>query len=384
MVYDYLLGGVAEAPMAFAKRFYDHYPKVALGNWPPGFYLIQSVWMLAFGSGTVAVMGLMAAFQWGLAMTVFEVARRHLGVGSGWVAAIILLLLPLNQKYAAMVMTEMPVALLMLLATLIFSRFLERPGWACAIAFGIVASCAILVKGSALALAAVPLLGPLLAGQGGVFRRYSWWAAGGVVVVVCLPWTWFTLDLARAGWEGSAPFWDFTARALRYYPEQFVGAIGVVVAIPAVKGYRGFGAMADTLLQEALNGGAGAGSVLVSSDARGEGMAIAEVARRDDRPGWIVRRSSKSLAVSTWSGLNYNLRFASTDELAAHLRGGSYRYLVIDDSIPENRVRPHHRLLASVVEASPPGFNLVASFPVTRQSVVHERALRLYRISQER
>ena len=35
MIRDYLTGGIPEHPMKFARNYYDHYPKVALGNWPP-------------------------------------------------------------------------------------------------------------------------------------------------------------------------------------------------------------------------------------------------------------------------------------------------------------------------------------------------------------
>ena len=34
--------------MAFAENYYLHYPEVAMGHWPPGFYLLQAVWTLLF------------------------------------------------------------------------------------------------------------------------------------------------------------------------------------------------------------------------------------------------------------------------------------------------------------------------------------------------
>ena len=236
MVFDYLREGIPEAPMAFATRFYEHYPKVALGNWPPGFYTIQSVWMLMFGVGTASVMSLMAAMQWCVAWVVFETGRRHLGSVYGWAAVAILLLVPLVQKYASMVMTEIPVALAMLLAALIYSRYMERSEWRFAIGFGLIASFAILVKGSGLALAAIPLLAPLLTRKWNLYKRASWWAAGVLVFIICFPWSWLTLDLARAGWEGSSPSWDFTSPALTYYPAQFFKAMGVIAVILAAIG----------------------------------------------------------------------------------------------------------------------------------------------------
>ena len=34
MIRDYIADGIPQHPMRFAETYYDHYPKVALGNWP--------------------------------------------------------------------------------------------------------------------------------------------------------------------------------------------------------------------------------------------------------------------------------------------------------------------------------------------------------------
>ena len=49
-------------------------------------------------------------------------------------------------------------------------------------------------------------------------------------------------------------------------------------------------------------GGEPVESVLISSDALGEGAFIAELAQLDSRPGRFVLRSSKILAESSWMG----------------------------------------------------------------------------------
>src|SRR6478609_2194767 len=49
MARAYLLDFPWRAPMPFAQGFYDSYPKVAIGHWPPLFYLAQAVWMAPFG-----------------------------------------------------------------------------------------------------------------------------------------------------------------------------------------------------------------------------------------------------------------------------------------------------------------------------------------------
>src|SRR5580698_9640953 len=49
MLRDFLLGGELAHPMAFAKLFYLHYPKVAIGQWPPFLYVVLGSWMVVFG-----------------------------------------------------------------------------------------------------------------------------------------------------------------------------------------------------------------------------------------------------------------------------------------------------------------------------------------------
>ena len=61
MVRDYVAQGFPGSPMAYAAGYYDHYPKVALGNWPPGFYAIQALWTLAFSVSRTSVMFLFPA-----------------------------------------------------------------------------------------------------------------------------------------------------------------------------------------------------------------------------------------------------------------------------------------------------------------------------------
>src|SRR5688572_12835379 len=42
MVRDYVANGLPGSPMAFARDYYLHYPKVAFGQWPPILYVVQA------------------------------------------------------------------------------------------------------------------------------------------------------------------------------------------------------------------------------------------------------------------------------------------------------------------------------------------------------
>lgn len=49
LVRDYLADFPPRPILPYAREFYIHYPKVAIGHWPPLFYGIEGIWFLLFG-----------------------------------------------------------------------------------------------------------------------------------------------------------------------------------------------------------------------------------------------------------------------------------------------------------------------------------------------
>lgn len=463
MIRDYLLTGLPEHPMRFARRYYGHYPKVALGNWPPGFYLLQAPWTALFSPRRGAVMALMAVLTALLGLAVFHGARAGGGVAAGAVAGTLLLSLPLVRSHSALVMTEIPVAGWCFLAAWAYGRYLRRPGWGWSLGFALLASAAIMTKGTALALALVPPLCVVATGRLRLLGRWDFWAAAVVVAVLCGPWMWLTLDLARAGWLEGRPSAGFVVQAVPYYLRKLVlaagpvgvvaGAVGVVAwwrrgrdevvlalialgvsvllfqcvvpcgleprhlvtVLPVVavlagqgavaaggaapqrvwlpvlaallglwlgrlrspqKGYWGFRPVA---VRAVTDGAMAESRLLVSSDARGEGMLISEVAMAERRPGHVVHRSSKLLASSSWSGSGYDAKVATTAALVAALAEARIDLVVMDRTVPERKRRPHHDLLAAAVDAHPERFERLGSYTMVREAAATADGIGLYR-----
>ena len=69
--------------MAFAEGYYLHYPKVALGHWPPVFYMVQAIWMLLLPPSRATAMLLMALVTTTTATMLYYTARRSLGSVAG-------------------------------------------------------------------------------------------------------------------------------------------------------------------------------------------------------------------------------------------------------------------------------------------------------------
>ncbi len=237
LVRDYLTALSLVSPVRFAEDYYVHYPKVTIGHWPPIFYLQQALWSLLFSTTRSSILILMAILAGLIALTIFYTLRNELGAPISLAASLLWLLLPLTQRYTAMVMAEIPLTLLCFWSVLCFARYLQSEHWRSAVAFGILASLAILTKGNGFALAAVPLLAMAFTRKWHLLRRPCFWSAGLVVVLLCGPWYWVTRNMLQSTWQQPVPTIAFTLGALRYYAWHLVTASGWILFPLALLGF---------------------------------------------------------------------------------------------------------------------------------------------------
>lgn len=235
MLHDYLLTWPPAAPLRFAEQFYLHYPKVALGHWPPVFYMLQAGWMLLFSTSRASLLVLMAMLAAALAFTVYRIVRGLYDPVAALATATLLLLLPLIQQYTGMLMTEIPVALFCLWAALAFARYLDKGRWQDAARFGTFAALAIMTKGSALALALTAPLAMSFARRFELIRRKATWLAALIVAAICGPWYVLTFHMAENGWSETGG-WQFVARAVPFNLWKVIAMGGPAIATLAVIG----------------------------------------------------------------------------------------------------------------------------------------------------
>jgi hypothetical protein len=486
MVRDYVAAGFPGSPMKFAEEYYRHYPKVALGVWPPFFYVVQSAWTLPFGVGRLSLMLLMAALAALVAWQLFHALRDEFGVVSAGLAAFFLLGLPLFREYYAMVMAETLSAALMFGAMLAFGRFLDDERTSDAVWFGFLAALAILTKGTGLALALAVPLAVAFTGKWQLLTRPALWAAVAISAILAGPWTWYFRNAGRehGGWEEASPSWHFTQQAIPYYAGKLGLTLGVVFAVllgvglfaqllgprqrrgtwaaagalivgvfvfqcilpvgyedrhlvstlpaammfvvagahavtrwylprtpmqmstpvssvryvqlllmilvvgfltsqaiefinPHRKRWSGFGEIAKLI---AADGNAPHAAVLVSSDARGEGMFVSELAMHEPRPGHVTHRANKDLASMKWSGAGAHPRFDTEEDLVEYLHKARIDYVVVDDSMPDDKRGAHHEQLRVATEAITDTFWRIAAVPVIRGGKTYPTPLRAYRV----
>jgi dolichyl-phosphate-mannose-protein mannosyltransferase len=188
MVRDYVAAGLPAPPLEYAEDYYRHLPKVGMGHFPPGFHVLQGAWNLVIPPSRASMMLLMAICSALLATLVYAVVCSVYTPMAGIAAGLFWLSLPVNQLMGRAVMADILVALLALIATLAWSRYLERGRVQNAIQFGLIASIALMTKGSAIVFAVVPAVSTLLSGKIRLAQRWSFWLPAVMVVVLCGPW----------------------------------------------------------------------------------------------------------------------------------------------------------------------------------------------------
>ncbi len=230
MLRDYLAGGWREQahPVRYAETYYDRFPKVAIGHYPPGFYLLAGLWLLPWRIPAAQLL-LMALVSAAAAWTTWRLARETLGSGRDPLfLGLVLCLMPLFRTYTAIVMSDTLLVLCALLAAMAFLRFLRRGRLRDSLAFGTWAALAILVKGSGLCLALLPPLAIALAGRWSLVRDPRLWAAPLPVLGLALPWMWATYGITAEGMADADPG-SYIREACAFY----FGGLAELIGWPA-------------------------------------------------------------------------------------------------------------------------------------------------------
>ncbi len=213
--------------------FYAHYPKVALGVWPPAFYAVQTAWTLPFGVSRTSLLLLMASIAGAIGVVMYRVVKPEFGTFAGFVAALLWLSAPLVRTHYGMIMAETLSTLTMFGATVFWGRYLDEKRMRDAVWFGLLAAAAILTKGTGLALALMVVFSILLTRRWAVVRQKATWLAAFLVALIAGPWTWFFRKAGTqvGGWADNSGGGSlaFTMEAIPFYARHLALATGFAV-----------------------------------------------------------------------------------------------------------------------------------------------------------
>jgi hypothetical protein len=118
--------------------------------------------------------------------------------------------------------------------------------------------------------------------------------------------------------------------------------------------------------------------ILVSSQADGEGMLVAEIAMKEHRPGHYVLRATKALARIDWNATVQELYYATPTGVLGYLDEVPVGVLVLDLS-PGRVVFEHQRIILETLAQFPSRFQLVQTYQ-SGAGLEPRGEIRLYRI----
>ena len=235
MVHDYVRLGFPVSPIQFAQVFYAHYPKVAIGHWPPVFYVLQAAWMLLFGDSLHSDLAFMAFLNALFAMTLYVVARREFGSKAAAIFCTVLMLsIPVVQWCEDSILADLPVALFSFWAALCWARYLDNGRIRWAVGFSSLALLGILTKGNGYAVVLAPPITILLTRRFDVLKNIRLWMASAPIALSLL-WVFFTWRLVGPTMQFQ-PGLAFFTKALLAYTAYLSTAAGVHVFLFALIG----------------------------------------------------------------------------------------------------------------------------------------------------
>jgi hypothetical protein len=233
---------VAELP-DYALRYYVQYPALGLLVWPPFFYVVEGLFMLAFGTSVVTAKVLVALFAAAACVYLFLLAERTHGRPVAAVAVLLFGFAPLVFAFSRQVMLEVPTVACALAAVYHCRLYLDgsrrRDLFLCAAA----TACAALTRFDGIFLAPLFLVWLLGERRLGVLRRREVLLAAGLAIVAVLPFYALTLrgfggahlQAVRTGTtDDSTGF--LAPQNFVYYPSIVPQQIGWFAVAPALFG----------------------------------------------------------------------------------------------------------------------------------------------------
>ena len=142
------------------------------------------------------------------------------------------------------------------------------------------------------------------------------------------------------------------------------------------KEYSGFAKVADAILESSSPDYP---SVLIVSDAAGEGMFVADMALHRRESQSIVVRGTKALADSNWLGTEYKSLCNTPREVVDRLDKMPITYIVEDRFVGPAGLRQHQKLLEQAIADYPAYFELLGEFSAIRDGVQYPGSVYLYR-----
>jgi hypothetical protein len=276
-VRDYLRSAVGSNPMRFATNYYLHYPKLAIGQWPPAYYgLFGMIFLVVPATPKIALVlnVLVSALP---ALGVAAIVYRFFGALPALLASVWYITLPLVIWAMQFFLLDQPLTSAILAAAGAWVWFSVRPTLPRALLVSILASFAVLIKGNGWLVALFPLLHIAFTGQWRLLREKYTYVSLVVALLLVVPWYAVTTGITADSFNykpGLAYAWAALQANVRF----LIGNVGPATLILA--GVGACSAWAARRSVQAAWGAAAACLALISAMLLFQSLAPADLADR--------------------------------------------------------------------------------------------------------
>jgi hypothetical protein len=229
MFHQYLTEGNFQNPVHFAENYYLHYPKVAIGHWPPAYYVLTSAWMLPFGTSIKAVLILQAVLAALVGLLLYKSLAQDLGAPIATLVSVFWITLPVTQNSYTLVMSELLLTATSLLAAMSFASFLQSKQNRSVYLWGFWTFVSVMTKGSGFAVFAIPAFAFLWRENRWILKNRRMWGTVALCAAMILPWQLWTSRMVANGMDTRGVSGAIVGQAVASV-QQFVPNLGFLLA----------------------------------------------------------------------------------------------------------------------------------------------------------
>lgn len=184
---DYVREGLGTSPLAFAREYYQSYPKIAPLMWPPLFHGVLGLALLPGWPPTPTAILLLGACMAWAAWRLYFLALECMSTPVALGVTGLFLVTPAVVSLSSSVMVDIVIAALALEASYWLGKYWETLRIGHAAMFGLMAALACLTKGNGISVVVAPFFMLLLSARLDILRRAGLYVAGAIVVALAVP-----------------------------------------------------------------------------------------------------------------------------------------------------------------------------------------------------
>jgi Dolichyl-phosphate-mannose-protein mannosyltransferase len=213
--------------MQFAESFYIHYPKLAIGHWPPGYYLFSGAVFSAITPSYLSAIVMTISFTALVAAILGLICARYFGRVFGIIAVLLYVCMPTVIQSSTFVLTDQFLMLIIASACIAWWAYARHPSTRRALQFGFLVAAAIMVKGNGWLLCLMPVFHIALTNRWFLLRRPSVYLTPLFTLVICVPWYWLFTSVTKDGFVYQAG-WVYISKALPFAWQVLIENLGPV------------------------------------------------------------------------------------------------------------------------------------------------------------